>query len=767
MIVSIDIGTSYSSICMLGPDGKAHPVDISTGASMFGSKYSLPSAVFVEDDGNILVGQAAMNSRKHKPQNFHKEFKRDLGQDIPVLLGGRSFKPEELYTELFRHMKERAEKLTEEPIDRAYLTYPASYGKQRREKLCAAANAAGLFDLELVDEPTAAAMCYCAEGYVKDGQTLLVYDFGGGTFDVSLIRYENGTFQLLAEPVGLEQCGGMDIDYLIASDMRQAIEKELPGAWGELEKNENRFRRFASQLSECAVKAKHHLSSANSFEEYIEVGMDDVRYQLDTERFNAMIASLVGQTVQTCRRALDEAGVAASEVSAVLLVGGTSRIPLVQEMAGKITGKPALCAADLELIVAQGALMYRETRTAPEKAEAPEETGQETQAPEEPEEPEDAGQAARAGEYFKLGESAEEQQKWEEAAEYYRKAAEAGNVNAMFALGVCYAKGQGVLRDDGQSAQWLRKAAELGYVNAMCALGMYYAEGRGVAKDDGQAVQWCRKAAEAGEDTAMYNLGVYYEIGQGVPQDDGQAVLWFRKAAEAGKVKAMFALGVRYYDGQGVPQDDRQAAQWFRKAAEAGHAVAMYNLGVCYENGQGVPQDDGQAIQWYRKAAEAGNADAMYSLGWCYAKGQGVPQDDGQAAQWYREAAEAGDVRAMYSLGWCYRLGEGVDLDDGRAAQWYRKAAEAGHVRAMYNLGGCYYNGRGVPQDYGQAAQWFREASEAGDADAMYYLGVFYENGQGVPQDFAQALQWYREAAEAGNADAAKRLRSLKKQGKC
>lgn len=179
MIVSIDIGTNYSSICRLGPDGKVQPVDISTGASMFGSKYSLPSAVFVEDGGNILVGQAALNNRRRRPENCRMEFKRNLGEDAPVLLGERSFHTEDLYTELFRHMKVKAEKGTGEQIGRTFLTYPASYGKDRRERLCSAARAAGLFDLQLVDEPTAAAMCYCAQGYIKDGQTLLVYDFGG------------------------------------------------------------------------------------------------------------------------------------------------------------------------------------------------------------------------------------------------------------------------------------------------------------------------------------------------------------------------------------------------------------------------------------------------------------------------------------------------------------------------------------------------------------------------------------------------------------
>ena len=93
MIVSIDIGTSYSSICILGPDGKARPVDVSTGASMFGSKYSLPSAVFVEDNGNILVGQAAMNSRRHKPQNFHKEFEAQFGRGDSLPSGRAQLPP--------------------------------------------------------------------------------------------------------------------------------------------------------------------------------------------------------------------------------------------------------------------------------------------------------------------------------------------------------------------------------------------------------------------------------------------------------------------------------------------------------------------------------------------------------------------------------------------------------------------------------------------------------------------------------------------------
>lgn len=174
MIVSIDIGTSYSSICMLGPEGKVLPVDIGTGIGMYGSKYSLPSAVFVDESGNVLVGQAAMNSRRRAPQNFRMEFKRDLGQNVPIILGSRSFLPKDLYTEMFRHMVKRAVQSGGGAIERAYVTYPASFGKKKKAQIIEAANAAGLFEVEMVDEPTAAAMSYVQSGLVGEEQILLI-----------------------------------------------------------------------------------------------------------------------------------------------------------------------------------------------------------------------------------------------------------------------------------------------------------------------------------------------------------------------------------------------------------------------------------------------------------------------------------------------------------------------------------------------------------------------------------------------------------------
>ena len=158
MVISIDIGTSYSSVCLLTPEGKAEPVETTTGISIYGGKYSLPSAVFVDENGKVLVGQAAMNSRRRMPQNFRSEFKRDLGQDIPIVLGDRRFLPEDLYTELVLHIKGCVEKQGMEEVEKAYITYPASFGKAKRERITQAARKAGLFNTELVDEPTAAAM---------------------------------------------------------------------------------------------------------------------------------------------------------------------------------------------------------------------------------------------------------------------------------------------------------------------------------------------------------------------------------------------------------------------------------------------------------------------------------------------------------------------------------------------------------------------------------------------------------------------------------
>ena len=265
----------------------------------------------------------------------------------------------------------------------------------------------------------------------------------------------------------------------------------------------------------------------------------------------------------------------------------------------------------------------------------------------------------------------------------FRRAAEMGDPQGMYKLGVCYDFGKGGLKkDDVKAVEWYQKAAEAGNANAMMSLGVCYDFGQGgLTEDEAKAMEWWKKAAEAGDATAMHNLGYAYGCGQGgLTKDEAKAVEWYQKAAEAGNASAMNRLGSAYAYGRGgLKKDDAKAVEWYQKAAEAGGARAMYNLGSAYADGrEGLKKDDVQAVVWWRKAAEAGNATAMCDLGYAYGCGRGgLKKDDAKAVEWYQKAAEAGDALAMFYLGGCYEYGEGgLTKDEDKAVEWYRKAAE-------------------------------------------------------------------------------------------
>lgn len=693
MIISIDIGTSYSSVCLLTAEGKTEPVETTTGISIYGGKYSLPSAVFVDENGEVLVGQAAMNSRKKMPQNFRSEFKRDLGQDIPIMLGGRNFLPEDLYTELFRHMKGCAEKQGMEDVEKAYITYPASFGKTKRERITQAARKAGLFDIELVDEPTAAAMCYGEKGKIQDGDILLVYDFGGGTFDAALLKYEAGKYESLTSAEGVEHCGGIDIDRMIYSDIHARI---APRLLQPLAANKPNRLRFEGQLAEMAVKIKHHLSAAEYAYEDIAVGFDAMEYRLSCEELEKMSVGLVSQTIDCCRSILGSAGITVSKLDGILMVGGMSRMPLVQRMVREFAGNTVVHTdVDPDLAVVQGALSLGLKNP--------------------------NVQCQVENNYFyrvKAGQSYEEAVTYEpcgldvkEVVKGWQKAAEQGDAAAQYNLGACYAKGLGV---------------EQSYE---------------------EAVKWYRKAAEQGDAVAQYNLGVCYAKGQGVKQNYEEAVKGWQKAAEQGYAAAQFNMGISYMHGYGVEQSYEEGVKWYWKAAEQGHIAAQFNLGSCYVNGHGVEQSYEEGVKWYWKAAEQGNADAQSTLGFCYDKGYGVEQSYEEAVKWYRRAGEQGHAEGQYNLGVCYFNGYGVKQSYEEGIKWYWKAAEQEHTVAQFSLGNCYMNGIGVEQNCEEAVKWYQKAANQGGAEAQCALGTCYLNGYGVEQSYEDALKWYQKAA--------------------
>ncbi len=399
-------------------------------------------------------------------------------------------------------------------------------------------------------------------------------------------------------------------------------------------------------------------------------------------------------------------------------------------------------------------------RLAREEAERKAREEAERQAREEAERKQQIEDNFAMGRNYALGENGHTAD-WAKAAEYYRKAADAGHAEAQYYLGECYEKGLGVSQDHTEAVAWYRKAAEQGNVPAQCNLGWCYENGLGVAQDYKEAVAWYRKAAEQGYARAQHNLGVCYAKGRGVDRDYKEAVAWYRKAAEQGYASAQTNLGVCYSNGQGVDQDYKEAVAWYRKAAEQGNVPAQYNLGLCYRNGRGVDRDYKEAVAWYRKAAEQGYASAQTNLGYCYKKGLGVARDYKEAVRWYRKAAEQGYASAQYNLGVCYVTGQGVDKDNKEAAVWYRKAAEQGNAQAQCILGMCYAEGQGVSQDYKEAASWYRKAAEQGYDKAQQYLGWCYEKGLGVSRSRSEAIKWYRKAAQQGLDGAKDKLRRL------
>ena len=214
--------------------------------------------------------------------------------------------------------------------------------------------------------------------------------------------------------------------------------------------------------------------------------------------------------------------------------------------------------------------------------------------------------AANPHDPVRMGDGVElDQIQVEEAVRTCQRALEAypGTARFEYQLGRAFQRKESY----GEALTHFRSAADKAYAAAMNNLGLMYAQGRGVAKDDTQAVRWYRTAADKGDAIAMRRLGRVYLDGSGVAQDDAQSVRWYHKAADKGDANAMFHLGVVYENGlDGVAKDEAEAVRWFRKAADKGAAIAMARLGVMYANGRVVEKDPRQAAEWVFTGVKAG-----------------------------------------------------------------------------------------------------------------------------------------------------------------
>jgi len=320
-----------------------------------------------------------------------------------------------------------------------------------------------------------------------------------------------------------------------------------------------------------------------------------------------------------------------------------------------------------------------------------------------------------------------------ELRQQWRIGAGAGDLRAACLLAESYLSGgslpgvpeSGKLpRDAALAASWFRRAADAGDAEGAFRLGVMLVQGIGAERADAaEGKRWLVKAGELGHRDAQYALGEMHAAGaDGVEADVGEAFRWFRRAAEDGDVDALCAVGDSYSSGAGVAEDVEEAMRWYRRAAEGGLARAQNNMGFAYQKGFGVPQDDAEAVRWFRRAAQQGDPRAQHNLGWMHYEGHGVVQDSFEGIRWLRSAAEAGYPAAQVCLGDIYKVGHDVDRDTLEASRWYRQAAMQGLPEGMFALGVVYVTGEGAPRDLDNAEKWLRRAADAGCAPAAESL---------------------------------------------
>ena len=343
-IIGIDLGTTNSCVAVI-EGGEPVVIPNAEGAR------TTPSVVAFSKTGERMVGQVAKRQAVSNPQRTISSIKRQMGTDHKVEIDGKSYTPQEISAMILQKLKTDAEAYLGEKVTEAVITVPAYFTDAQRQATKDAGKIAGLEVKRIINEPTAAALAY---GMDKENeQKVMVYDLGGGTFDVSLLSIDDGTIQVLAT-AGNNHLGGDDFDDRIVQWMLSEFRKDqgvdLSGD-----------RMAMKRLKEAAEKAKIELSgvtSSNINLPYIFADANGSRHldlTLTRAKFDELTRDLVEATTGPVRQVLSDSGINVSEIAKVLLVGGSSRIPAVQEAVKKITGKEGFKGINPDECVAMGA----------------------------------------------------------------------------------------------------------------------------------------------------------------------------------------------------------------------------------------------------------------------------------------------------------------------------------------------------------------------------------------------------------------------------
>ncbi|NMH95718.1 Hsp70 family protein [Pseudonocardia acidicola] len=344
--LGVDLGTTRTAAAVY-EDGQAAVVTFGMDAP------TLPSAVFADGDGGVLVGDQALRRGAADPTRLAREFKRRMGDPEPLILGGMPWPPSALTARLLGAVLDQVSERQGGPPARVALTHPASWGPYKTDLYLEAARLCGLDDVRLLPEPAAAALHYGSRNRVPAGATVAVYDLGGGTFDATVLRKTADGFQTVGRPDGLERFGGVDIDAAVRAHVRRVLGDALTG----LDPADPAAVKAMARLQEECVRAKEALSS--DLEVSIPVLLPGLvtEVRLTRAELESMVGPVLGDTVTALRRTMRSATVEAEDLAAVLLVGGGSRMPLVARLVTEELRRPVAVDAHPKHSIALGAAL--------------------------------------------------------------------------------------------------------------------------------------------------------------------------------------------------------------------------------------------------------------------------------------------------------------------------------------------------------------------------------------------------------------------------
>lgn len=346
IVIGIDLGTTNSAVAV-ARDGILTVIPVN-------GQPTMPSAVGIDPTGKLVVGQAAKNQAISAPENTVLSIKRIMGTDATAELGGKSYRPEEISALILGELKRAAEDHLGRPVTQAVITVPAFFNERQRLATQDAGSLAGLEVLRIINEPTAAALAYGAgQADATDDETLLVYDLGGGTFDVSVVCVENGIVEVRASH-GDIHLGGDDFDEALTTLGEQRLREKhadaLPAA---------AHRRLKSAMELAKIRLSDE-PFATVREEYLSPGAH-LETEISRHDYEQLIEPWLEKSFDCVQRAISDAGINAHQIDKIMLVGGATRTPAVQELLMRTLGMEPRHEINPDLVVAMGAAIQGAT----------------------------------------------------------------------------------------------------------------------------------------------------------------------------------------------------------------------------------------------------------------------------------------------------------------------------------------------------------------------------------------------------------------------